>query len=308
MRCYTPFRRCCLTLLFSLTLLMLAQAEAAALTMTDTATPTAIQAGQTEQLSATATPVNSHTNWSMTFTVSFNGAQLASQNFPGLTFQGGVPLTETWNWRVPTTATAGTYTFTAQLFDETGGFLISAQTTFSVTSASASGTTASASGTTIPSATQIVDSNGGVWTVDSNLLCYLNGTQAGNCNSVQTLLWYQGNMYVGSTVGTWWEWNGSGWYQVAGNPDPSSPPPPPPVNGACGSANGAVTNVAPSSNLCNAGTASAISGGTSGPWTWSCAGANGGSSATCSTAVSSCPRGAGYQRMAVLGRKAPAAI
>ena len=87
----------------------------------------------------------------------------------------------------------------------------------------------SASGTTIPPAAQVVDLNGGVWTVDGNLLCYLNGAQAGNCKRVQTLLWYQGNIYVGSTVGTWWQWNGSGWTQIAGDPRTGSPPPPQPV-------------------------------------------------------------------------------
>jgi hypothetical protein len=87
---------------------------------------------------------------------------------------------------------------------------------------------ASASGTTIPPAAQIVDSNGGVWTVNGGL-CYLNGVQAGNCNSVQTLLFYQNNIYVDSTFGTWWQWNGSGWTQIAGDPRTGSPPSPQPV-------------------------------------------------------------------------------
>ncbi len=86
----------------------------------------------------------------------------------------------------------------------------------------------SASGTTIPPAAQIIDSNGGAWTVNGGL-CYLNGVQAGNCKRVQTLLWYQGNIYVGSTVGTWWQWNGSGWTQIAGDPRTGSPLPPQPV-------------------------------------------------------------------------------
>ncbi len=60
------------------------------------------------------------------------------------------------------------------------------------------------------------------------------------------------------------------------------PPPPPPGNGACGSANGASFSSAPTSGLCSAGTASAVSG--SGPWNWSCSGSNGGTAASCSTA------------------------
>src|SRR5579872_3714461 len=51
------------------------------------------------------------------------------------------------------------------------------------------------------------------------------------------------------------------------------------VNGACGSSNGASLSSAPTANLCTAGTASAVSG--AGPWSWSCGGANGGSTATC---------------------------
>lgn len=59
------------------------------------------------------------------------------------------------------------------------------------------------------------------------------------------------------------------------------------VNGACGSANGGSFTSAPSSNLCAAGNPSAVAG--SGPWSWSCAGINGGTSATCSANLSSNP-------------------
>jgi len=54
-----------------------------------------------------------------------------------------------------------------------------------------------------------------------------------------------------------------------------------PVNGACGAANGSNLSTQPSTNLCNQGSASAVSG--SGPWTWTCAGSSGGSPASCST-------------------------
>jgi len=54
-----------------------------------------------------------------------------------------------------------------------------------------------------------------------------------------------------------------------------------PVNGACGSANGEGFSTAPTSNLlCNAGTASEPTG--SGPWNWTCAGSNGGTTISCS--------------------------
>lgn|GEM_PF-2080636 len=52
------------------------------------------------------------------------------------------------------------------------------------------------------------------------------------------------------------------------------------VNGACGSSNGATLGSAPSANLCSGGTASTVTG--AGPWTWNCAGSNGGATATCS--------------------------
>jgi hypothetical protein len=52
------------------------------------------------------------------------------------------------------------------------------------------------------------------------------------------------------------------------------------INGTCGSASETPSEVAPSTNLCALGNASVVSG--SGPWTWTCAGINGGSQATCS--------------------------
>jgi hypothetical protein len=54
---------------------------------------------------------------------------------------------------------------------------------------------------------------------------------------------------------------------------------PAPVNGACGAANGTTATVAPSANLCSAGTASAVTG--AGPWTWQCTGSNGGTTSSC---------------------------
>ncbi len=57
----------------------------------------------------------------------------------------------------------------------------------------------------------------------------------------------------------------------------------PNVNGACGTSNGGPYTTAPSTNLCSAGTASAVSG--SGPWTWSCVGSGSGPTAGCSGGV-----------------------
>jgi len=57
-----------------------------------------------------------------------------------------------------------------------------------------------------------------------------------------------------------------------------------PGDGACGSASGAVASTTPTLNLCTAGIASTVTG--SGPWTWTCAGVNGGRDASCAAAVS----------------------
>jgi hypothetical protein len=51
------------------------------------------------------------------------------------------------------------------------------------------------------------------------------------------------------------------------------------VIGSCGSANGVAAHMAPSANLCSAGKSSAVGG--TGPWSWSCTGANGGGTASC---------------------------
>ncbi|MEI6206917.1 MAG: SUMF1/EgtB/PvdO family nonheme iron enzyme [Desulfuromonadales bacterium] len=51
------------------------------------------------------------------------------------------------------------------------------------------------------------------------------------------------------------------------------------VNGACGTSSGLTFAIAPTANLCAAGTASVLSG--SGPWSWTCSGSGGGTTASC---------------------------
>jgi hypothetical protein len=53
-----------------------------------------------------------------------------------------------------------------------------------------------------------------------------------------------------------------------------------PVPGICGSSNDGTLTTPPNTNLCTSGTASAVSG--SGPWSWTCAGLNGGTTSSCS--------------------------
>lgn len=59
------------------------------------------------------------------------------------------------------------------------------------------------------------------------------------------------------------------------------------VNGICGSAGVTTVSTAPTANLCTAGLASSVIG--TGPWSWSCAGSNGGATATCSANKSVAP-------------------
>lgn len=66
----------------------------------------------------------------------------------------------------------------------------------------------------------------------------------------------------------------------------------PVVNGACGSASGTSAVSAPTTNLCSAGTASAVSSSTS-SWTWTCAGTGSGSTASCAALKSSGSTGGG---------------
>ena len=61
------------------------------------------------------------------------------------------------------------------------------------------------------------------------------------------------------------------------------------TKGVCGSANGVAASTAPTANLCSAGKASTVTG--SGPWSWSCAGSNGGTTATCSASLKTASSG-----------------
>jgi uncharacterized repeat protein (TIGR02543 family) len=56
-----------------------------------------------------------------------------------------------------------------------------------------------------------------------------------------------------------------------------------PIDGVCGSSDGGTFTIAPDTNLCSAGSATAVMG--SGPWSWNCTGANGGTTANCSANI-----------------------
>jgi len=57
----------------------------------------------------------------------------------------------------------------------------------------------------------------------------------------------------------------------------------PSTDGVCGSSNGGSFDTEPTNNLCSTGTPGSVSG--IGPWSWSCTGINGGSSANCSANI-----------------------
>ena len=78
-----------------------------------------------------------------------------------------------------------------------------------------------------------------------------------------------------------WSWTCAG---QNGGTDASCSANPPVVNGACGSSDGGTFSSAPTSDLCSSGTASSVTG--TGPWSWTCAGQNGGTDASCSADVS----------------------
>jgi hypothetical protein len=68
----------------------------------------------------------------------------------------------------------------------------------------------SPSGTTIPSATQITDSSGHIWTVSGGVISE-NGALAGYSKSVTLLLYDNNILYEENSAGGWWSWNGSAW-------------------------------------------------------------------------------------------------
>ena len=106
-----------------------------------------------------------------------------------------------------------------------------------------------------------------------------NGCAATTCNTTtcwNNLAWVNGtkvcadNSCAALTCTTSTCWNNLTW--IAGTKVC-------PVNGVCGSADTAGTYTKPTTNLCSTGAASSVTG--TGPWSWTCAGTNGGTTPTC---------------------------
>jgi len=82
--------------------------------------------------------------------------------------------------------------------------------------------TASLDGTTIPSATQITDSGGNIWTVSGGVIDE-NGALAGYSNAVTLLIYDNKLIYQENTAGGWWSWNGSTWASSSDPRNSTSP-------------------------------------------------------------------------------------
>jgi parallel beta-helix repeat protein len=86
-------------------------------------------------------------------------------------------------------------------------------------------------GATTPPAASIVDASGAIWTIAPDRRILRNNVQASN-GVGDLILWKSGAVYVKNSSypdanGSWWQWLGSSWSQVA-DPTGGSPPPPPP--------------------------------------------------------------------------------
>jgi glutaminyl-peptide cyclotransferase len=75
------------------------------------------------------------------------------------------------------------------------------------------GSSASPDGTTVPTATQIVDNAGAVWTIGASSAILRNGVQAGGGSGAK-ILWKSNAIYVLGGDTNWWQWTGSGWINV----------------------------------------------------------------------------------------------
>jgi hypothetical protein len=113
--------------------------------------------------------------------------------------------------------TAGTlYYYRVQAFNGAGvsAYTNTASARTATTTTTTTTTTASPDGTTVPTATQIVDSQGAVWTIGGGGKILRNGVHAAGGYGAK-ILWSGGVIYVQGTDGRWWRWTGSGWYSTS---------------------------------------------------------------------------------------------
>ena len=64
----------------------------------------------------------------------------------------------------------------------------------------------------------IVDSGKNVWFLASNEVLYVNGKEAGSNYNTNYVFYFNGNIYCANTSSEWYQWKGSSWTRIAGNP------------------------------------------------------------------------------------------
>jgi len=97
--------------------------------------------------------------------------------------------------------------------------------------------------TASPPDTQIVDTNGDIWTLSAGVV-YKNSVAAGFTSGVVLIYWHLGTIYQENAAAAWWSWNGADWIDAT---SPLPPPPPPPAASPNDTALPPVTSIVDSS-------------------------------------------------------------
>src|SRR5687768_12290583 len=147
--------------------------------------------------------------------------------FSASTSGGNPPVNVIYSPASGSNFSVGTTTVTATATSSDGQ---KATCGFSVTVTYTTPTGTSPDGATPPPAASIVDASGAIWTIAPDRRILRNNVQAAN-GVGDLILWKSGTIYVKNSSypdanGSWWQWLGSSWSQVA-DPTGGSPPPPP---------------------------------------------------------------------------------
>nr|WP_294525701.1 hypothetical protein [uncultured Rhodopila sp.] len=84
--------------------------------------------------------------------------------------------------------------------------------------------TTSPKGTSIPTAAQIVDTSGNIWTLVGGVV-QENGKPAGFSAAVVEVYWDGTTIYQSTSATLWWSWNGTTWVSTASPIATNTPPP-----------------------------------------------------------------------------------
>jgi parallel beta-helix repeat protein len=115
----------------------------------------------------------------------------------------------------PSAFSAGTYSTSFTVTDGVSAVIVSVNVVISSTTTPPPST--SPDGTMVPTtASQIVDSDGAVWTIGPNFAILRNGTSAAGGYGSR-IYWKNSTIYVYGTDNNWWQWTGSGWSNVGSN-------------------------------------------------------------------------------------------